>query len=95
MSLFKDVNVVQSYVSNWERAKQFYADALGWPVAFLNDETGWMEFSEESKTNLAINRWEESSAVVRHGGLRRVLRPRRQPRAVYLLPNRHVAGAPG
>lgn len=57
MSLFKDVNVVQSYVSNWERAKQFYADALGWPVAFLNDETGWMEFSEESKTNLAINRW--------------------------------------
>lgn len=95
MSLFKDVNVVQSYVSNWERAKQFYADALGWPVAFLNDETGWMEFSEESKTNLAINRWEESSAVVRHGGLRRVLRPRRQPRTVCLLPIRHVAGAPG
>lgn len=95
MSLFKDVNVVQYHVTRRERVKQFYADALGWPVAFLSDEAGWMEFSEESKTNLAINRWEESSAVVRQGGLRRVLRPRRQPRAVCLLPTRHVAGAPG
>lgn len=63
MSLFKDVNVVQHHVSNWERAKQFYTDVLGWPVAFLSDEAGWMEFGEEGKTHLAINRWEESTPV--------------------------------
>lgn len=63
MSLFKDVNVVQYHVSDWERAKQFYAEVLGWPVAFLSDEAGWMEFGEEGKTHLAINRWEESTPV--------------------------------
>lgn len=63
MSLFKDVNVVQYHVSDWERAKQFYTDVLGWPVAFLSDEAGWMEFGEEGKTHLAINRWEESTPV--------------------------------
>jgi len=127
MSLFKDVNVVQYHVSDWERAKQFYTDVLGWPVAFLSDEAGWMEFGEEGKTHLAINRWEESTPVPagqggalavltvedaagtvaalrargvrcddavdhsRHGGLRRVLRSRRQPRTVCLIPARHVA----
>lgn len=63
MSLFKDVNVVQYHVTQWERAKQFYMDVLGWPVAFLSDEAGWMEFGEEGKTHLAINRWEESTPV--------------------------------
>lgn len=63
MSLFKDVNVVQYHVTQWERAKQFYTDVLGWPVAFLSDEAGWMEFGEEGKTHLAINRWEESTPV--------------------------------
>ena len=63
MSLFRDVNVVQYHVTQWERAKQFYTDVLGWPVAFLSDEAGWMEFGEEGKTHLAINRWEESTPV--------------------------------
>lgn len=63
MSLFKDVNVVQYHVSDWERAKQFYTDVMGWPVAFLSDEAGWMEFGVEGKTHLAINRWEESTPV--------------------------------
>ena len=63
MSLFKDVNVVQYHVTRWERAKQFYADVPGWPVAFLSDEAGWMEFGEEGKTRLAIRRREESSLV--------------------------------
>lgn len=74
MSLFKDVNVVQYYVSDWERAKQFYTDVLGWPVAFLSDEAGWMEFGEEGKTHLAINRWEGPAVLPpREGGALGVL----------------------
>lgn len=74
MSLFKDVNVVQYHVSDWERAKRFYMDVLGWPVAFLSDEAGWMEFGEEGKTHLAINRWEENVPLPpREGGALGVL----------------------
>lgn len=63
MSLFKDVNVVQYHVTRWERTRQFYTDVLGWPVAFLSDQAGWMEFCEEGKTHLAVNRWEESTPM--------------------------------
>lgn len=59
MSLFKDVSVVQYYVRDWETAKKFYLDVLGWPVAFLDDRNGWMEFGEEGKTHFAINRWDD------------------------------------
>ncbi len=60
MSLFKDVNVVQYFVTDWEKAKKFYLDLLGWPVAFLDDTDGWMEFGKEGQTHLAINRWNPS-----------------------------------
>ena len=63
MSLFKDVNVIQYHVTRRERVRQVYTGLLGWPVAFLSDQAGWMEFCEEGKTHLAVNRWEESTPM--------------------------------
>ena len=57
MSMFKNVNVVQYHVSNWEAAKQFYHDALGWPVAFSSDEAGWCKWGQPNETHIAINLW--------------------------------------
>jgi predicted enzyme related to lactoylglutathione lyase len=34
MSLFKDVNVVTYHVKDWEAAKKFYGELLGWPVCY-------------------------------------------------------------
>lgn len=61
MSLFTDVNLVQVPVCDWEAAKRFYQDVLDWPVAFLDDAGGWMEFGEAGKTRFAINRWEDAA----------------------------------
>ncbi len=68
MSLFKDVNVVQYFVADWEKAKKFYEELLGWPVAYLDDQNGWMEFGEEGKTHLAINLWNPSDGPIPHNG---------------------------
>jgi predicted enzyme related to lactoylglutathione lyase len=55
MTMFKDVNVVQYPVRDWEGAKKFYTEVLDWPVAYVDDQMGWMEFGEEGKTHFAIN----------------------------------------
>ncbi len=56
MSMFKNVNVVYHYVKNWDAAKKFYKDLLGWPVPYENDEVGWCEFGVDGATHVAINR---------------------------------------
>ncbi len=61
--LFKKLEVVSYNVNDWQRAKIFYGETLGLPVAFfINDEIGWMEFGEQEGTHLAINRWEGPGA---------------------------------
>ena len=57
MSMFKNVNVVFYHVTDWEGAKKFYGEVLGWPVAYASDEFGWVEYGRENETHLAINRW--------------------------------------
>lgn len=59
MSMFKNVNVVSYYVTDWERAKKFYAETLEWPVAWASDEFGWVEYGRDNETHIAINRWSE------------------------------------
>jgi predicted enzyme related to lactoylglutathione lyase len=61
MSNFLNVNVVYVYVKNWEEAKKFYSELLGWPVAYLDDGMGWMEFGVEGATHFAISRWGDTS----------------------------------
>ena len=56
MSLFLNVNVVSLDVTDWERAKKFYRDLLGWPVAFSDDNAGWEEYGLENQAHVSINR---------------------------------------
>lgn len=56
--LFKKLDVISYTVSDWLRAKKFYSETLGLPVAaFINDDVGWMEFGEKDSTHLAIGLW--------------------------------------
>lgn len=69
MSLFKNLNVVYYYVTDWEQAKKFYAEVLEWPVAWAADEDGWLEYGCENEAHLAINRWDGPGPVPpRNGG---------------------------
>lgn len=63
MSLFKNVNVVSVYVTDWEAAKQFYGEVLGWPLAYGDDQVGWFEYGPENETHVAINRWDDPATV--------------------------------
>lgn len=58
MSLFKNLNVVAYYVTDWEKAKKFYQETLEWPVVFSSDEAGWVEFGHENETHISIERWD-------------------------------------
>jgi predicted enzyme related to lactoylglutathione lyase len=56
--LFSKIDIVAYTVSDWQRAKKFYGDTLGLPVAeFYGDEVGWMEFGPKEGTHLSINLW--------------------------------------
>lgn len=58
MGLFKKPDFVSVNVSDWARAKRFYGETLGLPVAaFITDEVGWMEFGEKDGVHLAIAQW--------------------------------------
>lgn len=62
MSLFKNVNVVSLDVTDWERAKKFYRELLGWPVAFSSDEAGWEEYGPENAAHVSISRTDHAPA---------------------------------
>lgn len=56
--LFTKVDIVSYPVSDWQRAKRFYGETLGLPVAeFYGDEVGWMEFGPKEGTHLSISLW--------------------------------------
>jgi len=57
MSLFKNVNVVNIIVSDWERAKKFYGGVLDWPVAIASDDFNWVEYGRENESHVSISRW--------------------------------------
>lgn len=56
--LLKKLEDVSYTVTDWQRSKKFYGETLGLPVAaFIDDQTGWMEFGEKDNTHLAIMLW--------------------------------------
>ncbi|HEX9074807.1 MAG TPA: VOC family protein, partial [Anaerolineae bacterium] len=58
MSMFKYPNIISYHVTNWQKAKKFYGETLGLPVAaFISDDVGWMEFGEKDSVHLAISQW--------------------------------------
>jgi len=68
----RDLNVVWYYVSNWERAKRFYGETLGLPVAFVDEKGGWIEYGH-ALPHLAINRWDNPAGMPVNGGAVAVL----------------------
>jgi catechol 2,3-dioxygenase-like lactoylglutathione lyase family enzyme len=46
---------VRIFVSDWKRALDFYANTLGMPVAFANEQLGWAELATEG-SHLALER---------------------------------------
>ena len=71
MSLFLNVNVVSLNVTDWERAKKFYRDLLGWPVAYSDDTVGWEEYGLENQAHISISRSDHAPSA--HGGTTLVL----------------------
>ena len=63
MSLFKNVNVVSLDVTDWEQAKKFYRDTLGWPVAFTSDDAGWEEYGLDNQAHVSITRTDHAPTV--------------------------------
>ena len=63
MSLFKEVNVVYFYVTEWEAAKKFYREVLDWPVMYSDDNMGLEEYGVEGGTHIAIRRWNGSDCL--------------------------------
>ncbi len=68
MSLLNGLSVVSVPVMDWAKAKAFYHDTLGLPIAFdISDEAGWCEFGEAGKTTFAISLWRDATPPVRGG----------------------------
>ena len=63
MSVFKNVNVVEYHVKDWERAKKFYSEVLEWPVCWEDDTIGWYEYGRENETHIAISRLDEGELL--------------------------------
>jgi len=59
----RDVNVVWYNVSDFARAKKFYGETLGLPVAFDVEEMGWAEFGYPNQTHLAVNLWRDHATM--------------------------------
>lgn len=53
----RDLNVVWYNVSDLERAKKFYGETLGLPVAMVIDEAGWAEYGHPHQAHVAVNLW--------------------------------------
>jgi catechol-2,3-dioxygenase len=58
MSMFKNLNVVSIQVVDFEAAKKWYDDVLGWPVSFTSDEAGWHEYGRDNESHVSLNRWD-------------------------------------
>jgi predicted enzyme related to lactoylglutathione lyase len=60
MSLLKRIGVVSVPVTDYAKAKAFYHETLGLPIAFDGgEEMGWCEFGEQGQTTLSINVWRD------------------------------------
>ena len=69
MTLQCKFSTVAFLVSDWQRAKKFYGETLGMPVAaFMGDEVGWMEFGEKDGIHLAIRLWSQPEPIPQAAG---------------------------
>ncbi len=54
---FRDFNVVSVNVTDWDRARKFYHETLGLPIAAEIEGVGWLEFGLPNQIHFALNKW--------------------------------------
>ena len=64
----RGIDVVSYNVSDFERAKKFYSETLGLPIAAQMDGVGWIEYGFPNHTHLALNAWQGPGSVPTGGG---------------------------
>jgi catechol 2,3-dioxygenase-like lactoylglutathione lyase family enzyme len=69
MSLFKKMHAVSYFVTDWERAKEFYGKMLGLGPMNSNDQMGWCEFGGQNETHVAISLWRGPGPLPTNGGI--------------------------
>ncbi len=90
-SLNRKLSIVVYRVTDWERAKKFYGEALGLKLKFAVDKAGWAEYvTGAGKTTLAINRYRDGKRVPRNGGAVMVFEVPDLDKAVRILKRRGV-----
>ena len=62
------IDVVSYNVADFERAKKFYGETLGLPIAAQMDGVGWIEYGFPNHTHLALNAWQGPGPVPTGGG---------------------------
>ncbi len=69
MQGIKGLDLIWFWVSDWRRAKDFYARLLGFKLVFVDDEQGWAEFEVvPDQVKLALHHWRNSEPLPRGGG---------------------------
>ena len=65
---FRDFNVVSVNVTDWDRARKFYHEILGLPIAAEIEGVGWLEFGFPNQIHFALSRWEGPDPVPANSG---------------------------
>lgn len=65
---FRDINVVSVNVTDWARARKFYHETLGLPIAAEIEGVGWLEFGLPNQTHLALNHWTDTPTIPANTG---------------------------
>jgi catechol 2,3-dioxygenase-like lactoylglutathione lyase family enzyme len=60
---FRDLNVVYYYVTDLARARKFYSETLGLPIAAEVPGIEWIEFGLPNQTHLALNTWQDRATM--------------------------------
>lgn len=74
MALYEKLDVVWYTVTDWQRAKTFYMEALGLRPTFCMEEMGWQQYRvAEGSPDIAISRAQPGQHVGGAGGAVAVL----------------------
>ncbi len=58
-----DLGLASYNVSDFERAKKFYGETLGLPVAEAMEPIGWIQYGYPNQAQLAISQWRGSDPM--------------------------------
>ena len=64
----RELGLVSVNVTDWDRAKKFYGETLGFPIAYAGEDFGWIEYGHPDQAHLAINLWRGPEPMPPTGG---------------------------